>query len=102
MEFSQDLQYLLSSSLFAEASIDLALVLAVPFCVVPCCVFPAEFPHRKNPDGTRLRTYAQLLEYLRRKATNICTADLDFPFTETAKNRVLFTIPHTDGSLCHC
>jgi hypothetical protein len=29
-----------------EAIIDLALYLKVPFCIVPCCVFPREFPNR--------------------------------------------------------
>lgn len=76
-----------------EACVDLALVLGVPFCVVPCCVFPAEFPHRQNPDGTRLRTYTQFIDYLTRKSDNIIKADLAFPFTETAKNRVLLTLP---------
>ena len=26
---------------------DLAILLNIPFCVVPCCVFPSEFPQRK-------------------------------------------------------
>jgi len=30
-----------------ESCIDLARVLNVPFCVVPCCVFPLEFPNRR-------------------------------------------------------
>jgi hypothetical protein len=29
-----------------DACIDLAKVLNIPFAVVPCCVFPSEFPHR--------------------------------------------------------
>ena len=93
--------YINRSLTYTEACVDLALVLGVPFCVVPCCVFPAEFPARTNPaDGTRLRTYQQLLEYLCRKADHIRTADLDFPFTETAKNRVLYTaIPTNKDSL---
>lgn len=82
-----------------DASVDLALVLGVPFCVVPCCVFPAEFPSRRNPDGTRLRTYPQLIDYLMRKSDNIRKADLDFPFTETAKNRVLYTLPSYNNEL---
>ena len=36
--------------------------------VVPCCVFPSEFPERRNPDGTRLRTYQRLIDYLSQKA----------------------------------
>eukprot|EP00537_Pseudo-nitzschia_pungens_P015593 CAMPEP_0172411456 /NCGR_PEP_ID=MMETSP1061-20121228/77401_1 /TAXON_ID=37318 /ORGANISM="Pseudo-nitzschia pungens, Strain cf. pungens" /LENGTH=435 /DNA_ID=CAMNT_0013147665 /DNA_START=91 /DNA_END=1398 /DNA_ORIENTATION=+ len=108
-----------------EPCIDLARVLDIPFCIVPCCVFPSEFPDRrlrlkdahsseggtnehggaKDCDGGQLqetkmipvRTYHQFLEYLRQKATNkhsrIYTAHLDFPFTETAKNIVLYTLP---------
>jgi len=29
-----------------EACLDLADILQVPVCIVPCCVFPSEFPHR--------------------------------------------------------
>jgi len=29
-----------------EACMDLADILQVPVCIVPCCVFPSEFPHR--------------------------------------------------------
>ena len=76
-----------------EAAIDLAILLNVPFCVVPCCVFPSEFPERRNPDGTRLRTYQQLIDYLSQKALDIRHADLDFHFSETAKSRVLYTLP---------
>ena len=32
-----------------EAIIDLALLLKVPFCIVPCCAFPSEFPNRFLP-----------------------------------------------------
>ena len=116
-----------------EPCIDLARVLDIPFCVVPCCVFPSEFPSRRlrlglspspehpiKNDGSRyeqeneqqlvpVRTYYQFLDYLRQKAANpniyahisdrssspstIHTAHLDFPFTETAKNIVLYTLP---------
>ena len=47
-----------------EACIDLALLLHVPYCVVPCCVFPSEFPHRKTPENTRVRCYDEFVEYL--------------------------------------
>ena len=35
-----------------DACIDLANELHIPFCVVPCCVFPSEFPHRRFIDYT--------------------------------------------------
>ena len=113
-----------------EPCIDLARVLGVPYCVVPCCVFPSEFPnrrlrvehpenghddtdnHRKEPHFVPVRTYGQFLDYLRTKATTpmpetsdaridsdaclgsqIQTAHLNFAFTETAKNIVLYTMP---------
>jgi hypothetical protein len=130
-----------------EPCIDLARFLGVPYCVVPCCVFPAEFPNRRvrlppsasmalspspkedkdssSTNGSNsdhelvpVRTYQQFLEYLRVKATTpipvtsavgssghamsgttLHTAYLDFPFAETAKNIVLYTLPpsYSDG-----
>ena len=140
-----------------EPCIDLAMLLGVPFCVVPCCVFPSEFPDRRlrlspsvmqqqmqrsdgddrngNDDDYKqeeqlvpVRNYNQFLDYLRQKPTTITqssiisssssssssspgddeahittidsnstniihTAYLNFPFTETAKNVVLYTLP---------
>ena len=77
-----------------EALVDLALTLKVPLAVVPCCVFPSEFPNRINDvDGTRVRTYSEFLMYLKRKVPKVRESSLDFFFTETAKNRVLFTLP---------
>jgi hypothetical protein len=75
------------------ACIDLAKELGIPFCIVPCCVFPAEFPHRRLVDGTRVRCYSQLLAYLKAKSPSIKTAALNFNFTETAKNLALYTAP---------
>jgi hypothetical protein len=138
-----------------EPCIDLAKILNIPFCIVPCCVFPSEFPNRRlvlkeeeekiqqqqqqqqqkqrednnndkehnnnnvNNDNSSsdeqqqqkqlvpVRTYNQFLRYLRQKPTTttnevssngnsnnkILTAYLDFHFTETAKNVVLYTLP---------
>lgn len=76
-----------------EALIDLALALAIPFAVVPCCVFPSEFPNRTNADGCRVRTYNEFLKYLKVKFPFVRIAKLPFHFTETAKNIVLYTLP---------
>ena len=113
-----------------EPCIDLARVLGIPYCVVPCCVFPSEFPDRRvrqapssqhpakggdhgnehpvDREEERMvpvRSYHQFLDYLRVKASTpipeigdeypikIHTSFLDFPFTETAKNIVLYTLP---------
>ncbi len=74
--------------------VELAQILGVPFCIVPCCVFPAEFPNRQlSNSGERVRDYRQLIEYLREKSPKAKTAFLDFHFTETAKNLVLYTFP---------
>ena len=72
--------------------IELARVLGVPYCLVPCCVFPSDFPNRRLADGNPVRTYSQLLSYLKAKAERIQTAKLGFHFTETAKNIALYTV----------
>mmetsp|Transcript_22865 Transcript_22865/g.26065 ORF Transcript_22865/g.26065 Transcript_22865/m.26065 type:complete len:289 (-) Transcript_22865:350-1216(-) len=78
-----------------DSCLDLAEVLGVPFCVVPCCVFPKEFPNRILPNGTtQVKRYLQLIQYLESKYQNIQKDFLNFDFTETAKNIVLFTTTH--------
>jgi hypothetical protein len=74
---------------------ELAELLHIPFCVVPCCVFPAQFPHRKLVDGTRVRDYSGLLSYLTQKYPQAQKAQLAFHETTTARNLVLFTFPPT-------
>jgi hypothetical protein len=81
-----------------DASIDLAMELGIPFCVVPCCVFPATFPDRKLADGAGVRCYTQLIEYLKAKNSSIQTAALNFHFTETAKNVALYTTIEQESS----
>lgn len=79
--------------------IELAQVLNVPFCIVPCCVFPSEFPHRRliiseeEQQQQRVQNYPQLIEYLREKCPEAQTGYLEFHFAETAKNLVLYTKP---------
>ena len=74
-----------------EASVDLALLLGKPFCLVPCCVFPSEFPHRYLPDGQHVKKYSQFIRYLEHKVPTIRTEYLDFRST-TAKNTILYTL----------
>ena len=83
-----------------DSCIDLATELGIPFCVVPCCVFPQEFPNRRLSDGTHVRCYSQLLEYLKSKEKSIQSAKLAFNFTETAKNIALYTLPHVTLPTC--
>eukprot|EP00571_Detonula_confervacea_P007240 CAMPEP_0172329958 /NCGR_PEP_ID=MMETSP1058-20130122/61151_1 /TAXON_ID=83371 /ORGANISM="Detonula confervacea, Strain CCMP 353" /LENGTH=319 /DNA_ID=CAMNT_0013047153 /DNA_START=188 /DNA_END=1147 /DNA_ORIENTATION=+ len=74
-----------------ESTIDLALLLKIPFCVVPCCVFPSEFPTR-NLNGKRVRTHGELLEYLCAKHDKIRKEKLPFVETDTAKNVALYML----------
>ena len=74
-----------------ESLMDLAAVLNVPFAIVPCCVFPSEFPDRKQSDGSRVKSYSELMDYLKAKFPQAAEGELGFFFTETAKNRVLYT-----------
>ena len=48
----------------AEPIIDFAQKTRRPFAMVPCCVYPMEFPKRRLPDGTWVRKYEQLIQYL--------------------------------------
>ena len=74
-----------------EATIDLALLLKIPFAVVPCCVFPSEFPNR-TLNGKRVRTHAEFIDYLCMKHDNIRKCTLPFIETDTAKNVVLYML----------
>jgi hypothetical protein len=76
-----------------DACIDLAVLLQVPYCVVPCCVFPSEFPHRRGPDGSRVRAYQELIEYLKDKDPRVQMCMLPFYETSTARNIALYTLP---------
>jgi hypothetical protein len=75
-----------------DPALDLALLLGVPYCIVPCCVFPREFPHRKLVDGSRVRNYSELVHYLQEKYKPK-KDKLPFHFTETSKNLVLYSLP---------
>ncbi|CAB9517304.1 expressed unknown protein [Seminavis robusta] len=88
-----------------EACLDLAVLLKVPVAIVPCCVFPSEFPDRRleieqeNYDGavtrttTRVRDYHQLLLYLQQKQPKLRKDTLAFHQTETSRNIVLYALP---------
>ncbi|KAI2496969.1 hypothetical protein MHU86_17554 [Fragilaria crotonensis] len=76
-----------------EACIDLALLLGISYCVVPCCVFPSEFQDRLTPEGTRVRSYHELLAYLLTKdPLHMKTAELGFHETTTARRIVLYRV----------
>ncbi|BDA45808.1 hypothetical protein COCOBI_07-5950 [Coccomyxa sp. Obi] len=47
-----------------EAIVDFAQRMRKPFAVVPCCVYAAEFPRRRLPDGAPVRTNEDLIAYI--------------------------------------
>ena len=82
-----------------DPAIDLAKELNVNYCIVPCCVFPREFPNRlikpKYDEGDAfdprvVRSYNELIQFLQEKYTPH-TAKLGFHFAESAKNLCLYT-----------
>lgn len=76
---------------------ELAAVLEIPFCIVPCCVFPAQFPHRRLADGSRVRDYQSLLLYLTQQYPFSKQERLAFHETATARNIALYTLPPQQG-----
>ena len=61
-----------------DSIVDIAIHLRIPFAVIPCCVFTKLFPSRKTPDGEVVRTYQELVEYLKQKHPNIVQDILPF------------------------
>ena len=61
-----------------DAVIETALHLKKPFAVVPCCVFSDLNQHRRNEDGTVVKTYEQMLNYYQVKDKNIKRQRLAF------------------------
>ena len=104
-----------------EAIVDFAIERKIPFCIVPCCVFPKEFPNRflssssssttttitttefqnegdsnentKHDEKYFVRDYQTFLTYLKDKDERIREAQLDFQFTDTARRVVLYMLP---------
>ena len=73
----------------AEHICDFALKHEIPFAVVPCCVYSKQFPKRKLPDGTLVKSYEQLLQHLQSKDRRIRKNRLPFE----GKNIVLWFDP---------
>lgn len=88
-----------------EACVDLAELLGVPVCIVPCCVFPSEFPDRRvtveqrsaegaySTEEVRVRDYQTFLPYLKQKQPKLREATLSFHQTDTSRNIVLYSLP---------
>lgn len=76
-----------------EFIIDFALKYNKPFAVLPCCVFPKSFPHRKLKNGKMVRQYDDFCDYLTEKDDRIKQ------FTLTlmgGKNKLIYWIPSTN------
>ena len=73
-----------------DYAIELAGVLGVPVAVVPCCVFPSEFSHRRMAHGSTVKYYTHLIQYI--KEQYFCEVDrLNFHFSGgDAKDLVCF------------
>ena len=73
-----------------EAIIDFALATGKPFAVVPCCVYSASFPTRRDRRGRRVTSYRHFVDYLLEKAPGrIGLATLPFE----GKNLVVYSLP---------
>jgi hypothetical protein len=72
-----------------DAIVDAALALQISFFVIPCCIYSAEFPHRRTPSGSPVKNYDDLLDYLQAKSPHtIQRATLPFD----GKNICLYQI----------
>jgi len=71
----------------AGSAVQYAIRAGKPFAVVPCCVYSSEFPSRKLPDGSPVRTYNDLVAWLVSLARGRAkVATLDFE----GKNKVVY------------
>ena len=62
----------------AEPLVDYALRMGKAFALTPCCVYSASFTKRKLRDGTPVRTYEQLCEFLLQKHPDVRQTKLAF------------------------
>ena len=69
--------------------VDLALALQKPFAVVPCCVYSRQYQSRKIGKGRPVKSYDDLVEWVRQKDKRIRVSSLPFE----GKNTVLFWDP---------
>lgn len=62
----------------AGAIVDFCVAHRKPYCVVPCCTFAAEFPRRRLIDGRSVRSYDDLVAWLRQRDPGATASFLDF------------------------
>ena len=77
-----------------EALVDFALQSGKPFAVVPCCVYPSLFSHRRRQNGEGVKVYSSFIKYLLEKDPRIQEARLPFE----GRNRVLYMAEAKEGS----
>ena len=99
-----------------EPIVDLALLLGIPFAVIPCCVLPQLFPHRTILVGKKgrertmrqnVRSYRSFCQYLKDKAGGRAeSAHLGFvgmnqvTYTRSSPEDATGSMAEQDGLLC--
>jgi len=74
-----------------EWIVEFAIQTGKPFAVVPCCTYHLEFPHRRLPNGSPIKKYEDLIQYLVAKhPEKIGVQTLPFE----GKNRVVYWKPN--------
>ena len=68
--------------------------------MLPCCVFPRLFPHRRAADGGAVKRHREFCEFLQAKAAGIEAAHLPFE----GRNRVIYrrcgAAPEPERPIC--
>ncbi|CAK0800075.1 unnamed protein product [Prorocentrum cordatum] len=73
--------------------VTLARAFRRPFAVVPCCTFADDFPERRLADGRAVRTYDDLVQWLRAHGN----AEVDF-LRFQGMNQVVYDPPARDSA----
>ena len=73
------------------ALLQLALATGAAFAIVPCCVYSAEFKRRRLCDGTPVKSYEQLVAWLRETADAAGVVVEEARLDMQGKNRVVFS-----------
>jgi hypothetical protein len=75
-----------------EAIIDAADRMKIPFALLPCCVMPSLFPHRRQKQhGDPVRSYSTFCTYLLDKAPHPGAYQVDYlPFI--GRNKIIYSL----------
>ncbi|ELR20699.1 uncharacterized protein ACA1_054450 [Acanthamoeba castellanii str. Neff] len=79
----------LHSDQATEPIVDFALAHNKCFAVVPCCVFPSQFPDRRLKDGRRVVVPEEFIRYLMEKDARIKVDYLEM----AGRNKVVYMLP---------